>query len=61
MLHGVQVFRLDSAWNETLKRKIIMACSSCGSKKPTQNIVVKTTMRPIIKSIKTTQVKVVRH
>lgn len=39
-----------------------MACSSCGGKKQTQpNIVVRQNIKPIVRSVKPSQIKVVRH
>ena len=39
-----------------------MACSSCGGKKQTQsNVVVKQNIKPIIKSVRPSQIKVIRN
>lgn len=38
-----------------------MGCTSCGGKKITQNIVVKQNIKPIVRSVKPSQVKVVRN
>jgi len=60
MLYAMQNIRLDISGNETLKI-IIMACSSCGQKKVAPKIVVKNNIKPIIRSVRPSSIKVVRN